>query len=331
MDEQLTEAFEAGELAGLHGLLVVHEGEVLTEVHFDGEDERWGDPLGEREHAADTLHDVRSVTKPVVGLLYGIALAEGKVPDVDEGLLAQFPAYADLADDPDRRALRIHHALSMTMGTEWDEDLPYSDPRNSEIAMENAPDRYRFVLDRPLVGEPGTDWTYNGGAVAIVAKLIEDGAGMPVDEYAERKLFAPLGITDHEWVHGPDGVPSAASGLRLTLRDLAKIGQLVLQEGRFDGKEVVPADWLAASFTPRADLGNGLRYGWLWWLSGDGEPPAWVAGFGNGGQRLTIQPAYDLVIAVQAGNYNEPDAWQLPATLIEKFVAPAVREKLRRR
>ena len=110
----------------------------------------------------------------------------------------------------------------MKMGTEWNEDLPYSDPKNSEIAMEYAEDRYRFVLDRPMVNEPGDWWTYHGGAVAVIAKLIADGVGMPIDKYAEQKLFKPLGISEFEWVRGADDVPSAASGLRLTIHDLAK-------------------------------------------------------------------------------------------------------------
>ena len=327
LDEKLKAAFAAGELPGLHSVLVIHDGETVAEDYFPGLDERWGVSLGERTHGPDTLHDLRSVTKPIVGLLYGIALAEGKVPDVDEGLLAQFPEYAVLADDPQRKAILIRHALSMKMGTEWNEDLPYSDPNNSEIAMELAADRYRFVLDRPMVNEPGDYWVYNGGAVAVIAKLIADGVGMPIDEYAERKLFQPLGITEFEWVRGQDGVPSAASGLRLNIHDLVKIGQLILQNGEFNGQQVVPAAWLEASFTPRAQLDSGLRYGYFWWLAPWGEPPAWVAGFGNGGQRLTVQPEQNLVIAVFAGNYNQPDAWKLPVKIIEEFVVPALKAK----
>lgn len=181
MDTKIDTAFAAGELSGLHAVMVLHKGEVVAERYYAGADERWGSPLGTREHGPDTLHDLRSVTKPVVGLLYGIALAEGKVPPVDEKLIAQFPHYADLAKDPERDAILIRHALSMKMGTEWNEDLPYSNPKNSEIAMELAEDRYRFVLDRPMVDTPGDRWTYNGGAVAIVAKLITDGVGMPID------------------------------------------------------------------------------------------------------------------------------------------------------
>ena len=138
---------------------------------------------------AGSLHDLRSVTKSVASLVYGIALAEGLVPALDENLLAQFPQYVDLAKDPQRRKMTVRHALSMKMGTEWNEDLPYTDPRNSEIAMERADDRYRFVLDRPMVNEPGDRWTYNGGATALIGHLISKGTGIPVEQYAAKKLF----------------------------------------------------------------------------------------------------------------------------------------------
>ncbi|MDA4846939.1 serine hydrolase domain-containing protein [Hoeflea poritis] len=326
LDRKLKQAHAAGELVGLHGVLIVHKGDVIAEAYFDGNDERWGTPLPDVEHGAATLHDLRSVTKSVVGLLYGIALDEGIVPPVDAPLIAQFPQYADLAGDPQRDRILVQHALSMRMGTEWNEDLPYTDPRNSEIAMENAPDRYRFVLDRPMVADPGEEWRYNGGATAIIAKLIADGAGMPIDQYARQKLFEPLGIENFEWVRGRGGVPSAASGLRLALPDLVKIGQLILDDGVYNGTRVVSREWLRESFKPRAEL-NQLRYGYQWWLASWGDPPSWVAGFGNGGQRLTVQPEHDLIVAVFAGNYNRPDAWKLPVRIIEEFMVPAVRAR----
>ena len=321
MEEKLQAAYASGELSGLHSVLVMRDGKVLSEAYFTGEDQRWGDPLGEVKHGPDTLHDLRSVTKSVVGLLYGIALAEGVVPSIDEPLLAQFPEYPDLSEDPDRRAILIRHVLSMKMGTQWNEDLPYSDPKNSEIAMEMAKDRYRFVLDRPMVNVPGDWWTYNGGATAIIGRLISKGAGMPLDEYANQKLFKPLGISRYEWVGGRDGEPSAASGLRLTTHDLAKIGQLVANKGLLNGQQVAPASWIDAMLTPSATL-DGLRYGFQWWLAPDNLPPTWVAGFGNGGQRLTVAPQSRTVVVSFAGRYNEHDAWKLPLKVILEFVNP---------
>jgi len=324
MGENLDKAFAAGELSGLHSVLVIHKGTIVAEKHYPGEDQRWGVPLDDTEHDKDSLHDLRSVTKSVTGLLYGIALSEGIVPGLDESLIRQFPEYADLANDPQRSKIRVRHALSMKMGTEWNEDLPYSDPRNSEIAMERAADRYRFALDRPMVNEPGDWWTYNGGATALIGKLIAKGAGVPIDAYARSKLFTPLGIREFEWVAGADGVPSVASGLRLNIHDLARIGRLILDKGVWQGKQIVPLDWLDMSFTPHAKLRDGLRYGFFWWLGPEGTPPYWVAGFGNGGQRLMISPANKLIVVVFAGNYNQPDAWKLPVKIITEFALPAV-------
>lgn len=329
MDTSLEKAFEAGQLKGLHSVLIIHKGKVFAEKYFSGKDEHWGMPLGMRKHGPKTLHDLRSVTKPIVGLLYGIALAEGKVPNINESILSQFSMFSDLTNDGKRKEILIRHVLSMKMGTEWNEDLPYSNPKNSEIAMEYAKDRYRFVLDRPMVNKPGDYWVYNGGAVALIAKLIADGVGKPIDEYANEKLFKPLGIKEFEWTKGSDGTPSAASGLRLNIHDLAKIGQLVLQNGKFGDRQIMPASWLQESFTARSNLQTGLRYGYFWWLAPAswGDPPSWVAGFGNGGQRLTIQPTQDLIIAIFAGNYNQKNGWKLPVKIIEEFMVPALKRK----
>ncbi len=325
MENELDDAFAAGKLSGLHSVLVIHKGKTLAQRHYPGVDECRGIPLGERLTDSASLHDLRSVTKSVTGLLYGIALAEGLVPGLDETLVSQFPEYPDLAAQPDRQKISIRNVLSMKMGTEWNEDLPYTDLQNSEIAMDMAEDRYRFVLDRPMVTKPGDWWNYNGGATAIIGHLIAKGTGMPVDDYARQKLFEPLGIGNFEWVKGRDGVPLVASGLRLNIHDLAKIGRLILDNGVWQGNQVVPADWLTVSFTPHANLHSGLRYGLFWWLSPDGSPPNWVAGFGNGGQRLTVSPSGQLIVVVFAGNYNKPDAWEIPVRVITEFVVPALR------
>lgn len=326
MERKLKSAFEAGELSGLHGVLILHQGSTFGEAYFPGEDESWGAPLGLRDHGPETLHDLRSVTKSVTSLLYGAALSEGLVPPVETPLLGAFPEYADLTQGPDaaaRAAITIEDALTMRMGLEWDETLPYSDPRNSEIAMETAEDRYRFALSRPIAEPAGTRWRYSGGATALIGRLIEKGVGAPIDVYARKALFAPLGIENFEWARGADGVPSPASGLRLTIRDMAKIGQMMVDGGKGpDGAQIIPADWIEASLTPRAEA-EGPRYGYFWWLAPGDGPPIWAAGFGNGGQRLSFNSDLGVVVAIFAGNYNQPDAWRLPVKVIAEFFGPA--------
>jgi CubicO group peptidase (beta-lactamase class C family) len=327
LENSLDAAFADGDLPNLHSVLVLHRGVILAERYYDGIDESWGDPLGVVQHSADTLHDLRSVTKSITSLLYGIALGDGLVPGLDAPIMDSFPRYADLAVDPERARITVRHVLTMQMGTDWNEDLPYTDPRNSEIAMEMAADRYRYVLDRPMIHEPGTQWIYNGGSTAIIGHLIEAGTGMSIADYAKEKLFGPLGISDFYWHRGRDGVASPASGLRLKIHDLAKIGTLVLDRGMWNGIQVVPEDWIGTSFTPHAQTDGKLRYGLFWWLAPDGSPPYWGAGFGNGGQRLSFSSRSGMVVVVFAGNYNQRDAWKIPAKIIVDFAVPAVRAR----
>jgi CubicO group peptidase (beta-lactamase class C family) len=273
---RLAQAQQDGKVDGLHTLLVSQGGRLVTEHYGRGEDEAWGRQLGTVTFAPLVLHDLRSVSKSVVGLLYGIALADGNVPPPEAKLYDQFPEYADLAKQSGRERLTMHHVLSMTLGLEWDElTIPYGDLRNSENAMEEAPDRFRFILERPIVGEPGVEWTYCGGATAILGRLIAKGTGEKLHDYARHMLFNPMGFGPSEWSVGNDGEPRAASGLRLLPRDTLKIGQLALAEGTWNGKEVVPAEWVKRATTAVVTIDRSRSYGYQWYI-GDvtiGAPP----------------------------------------------------------
>ena len=320
-------AFLNGRLRNLHGVVVMRSGQLVFEQYFTGHDERLGMPLGQVAFGPDTLHDVRSVTKSVVSLLYGIALEDGHVPPLECPLLEALPDYPDLERGPARMRIRVKHALTMTMGTEWNEGIPYSDPRNDERRMAVAADRYRFVLDRSLTTPPGERWNYNGGATAVIAALVARGTGRPLLDYAKERLFDPLGIEHLAWMSDNGREPSAAAGLRLRPRDVAKIGQLVLDGGRWEDRQVVPAAWLKESVEPRIDVEPLVRYGYFWWLGAAsvGDIPApWIAAVGNGGQRLFVLPELELVVAVTAGRYNQPDGWRTPVAVLTQFVLPAL-------
>ena len=332
LSEQIDAGVDEGRFENLHAVLVMSNGELVLERYYEGVDERWGRWRGRVAFGPDELHDLRSVTKSLVGLLYGIALSEGIVPPLDAPLVEQFPEYPDLAADSQRRRMTVAHALTMTMGTEWDESLPYSDPRNSERVMEVAEDRYRFVLDRPMVAEPGSQWTYNGGATAVIGRLIAKGSDRSLRDYAEEKLFAPLGITELEWVRGNDGEYIAASGLRLRPLDLATIGQMLLDGGRWEGRQIVPAAWLEQSFQPWASF-DEFDYGYQWWLSPgssdrSADGPRWVAGFGNGGQMLYLLPDLDLLVVINAGNYNNLEVSRRLGAIVFEIVLPALQPEL---
>lgn len=319
MRERLDETIAAGLADGLHAVVVVQGGRKVLEHYGTGADFSWNTSYGTVDFGPRTLHDVRSVTKSVTSLLYGIALGQGLVPEPSASLLAGFPEYPDLAADPERARLTVEHALTMSLGMEWKEEIPYNGPANAEIAMELAPDRYRFVLERPIVEPPGVHYSYSGGATALLGGLIARGAGRPLPDFAREVLFGPLGIDRFEWMAGPDGVASAASGLRLAAPDLARVGELVLAGGEWDGRQVVPGAWLAAMLEPRLPVEWGRSYGYQWY-NGEMAGHRWVGAMGNGGQRLTILPDLGLVVAIAAGNYDDPEQWRTPEAVLERVV-----------
>ncbi|MEO0979782.1 MAG: serine hydrolase [Pseudomonadota bacterium] len=317
---KLVAGVESGLLRHLHVVLAERGGETVLESYGKGPDEDWGRPIGEVAFGPDTLHDLRSITKSIVSLLYGIALEKELVPRIDTPILSEFPDYPDLAADPARMERTIEHALTMSLGMAWDETKPYTDPDNSEIAMELAADRYRYILDRDLVAEPGTRWIYSGGATALVGRIIENGTGKTLPEFAKDVLFDPLGITTFKWSAGKDGTHSSASGVRLTASDLLKIGRLVLNDGVWDGRNIVPEAWLRASLRPVLATGEGVDYGYFWFCgeaqnAALGGPLPWFGGFGNGGQRLFVCPKADVTAVIYSGNYNNWMAW-IPPTRV---------------
>jgi len=321
---RLDEGVKSGELHNLHAVFVVRRGKVAVERYYQGTDERWGTPLGTVAFSATTLHDLRSVGKNIVGLLYGIALGEGKVPALDTPVLESFPSYRDLARDPQRRGIRMSHVLSMTMGLDWNEDLPYTDPHNSEIAMERSFDRCRYVLERPIVAPPGEKWRYSGGATAVLGHLIARGTGLSLLDFARARLFAPMGIEAVEWTPGSNGEAAAASGLRMRAADLARVGQLVLQRGDWGGRSLVPSDWIAACVTARTPDFEGVQYGYHWYVATRRDGSSAYLATGQGGQRLVVVPSLDLAYVILMGNYYRTDQLK-PVLAIQSLIGASMR------
>lgn len=340
LPDRLDRAIAERRVWNLHGVVVLRRGRLAFERYLPGADNRRGEDLGTVDFQADTPHDLRSVSKSIVGLLYGIALDRGLVPPPEAPLLDAFPAQADLAAEPAHAGWTVAHALTMTLGTDWDElNVPYVDASNSEIAMDLAPDRYRYVLERPVVLRPGTRWVYNGGATALLGRMIADGAGQPLHDFARAALFDPLELGPTAWLVDGRGEAFAASGLRMTARDLARIGQLLLDGGAHEGRRIVPADWLARALTPHVACDEVRRYGYQWYL-GDitftaAGAPRWLTprlehfwgAYGNGGQRLWVLPGLDLVVAVLCGNYNHPDQWVPPYRMLREVILASLRHE----
>lgn len=299
--------FDAWKEAAAHSVLVLRNGRLIYERYFIGLDQRWGVSLGAVQHGPATLHDMRSISKSVVSLLAGIAVDRGWIA-VDQSVFAFFPEYAELRT-PEKDRITLRHLLTMSAGFEWNEDLPYSNPRNNETAMNSAVDAVRYVLERPLAHEPGKIYTYSGGSAALLAAILQKvSGGMDVEMLSKTLLFDPLGITHFEWVRYNDR-PVVASGLRLSARDLAKIGQLVLDKGRWRGREIVSASWIAESLAPQINGQGVFFYGYQWWLGrslDERQEIGWAAGYGYGGQRLYVIPDRGLVVVVLAGLYPNP-------------------------
>jgi CubicO group peptidase (beta-lactamase class C family) len=335
--EARLDQFVATGQSNIHGVIVARGRRIVLERYFESEDETWGKTLGRVRFASDTLHDVRSISKSIVALVYGAALAEKKVPPPSEPLFTQFPEYADVFDaDERRKRLTIEHALTMTLGTAWAEMISWDDPANSERAMEEAKDRYRYILERPVVEEPGQRWLYSGGATALVARIVMRGTGRGLHEYARATLFDPAGLGPTEWINPRDlwgigdGEPAAASGLRMRPRDLARIGQMLLDGGKAGERQIVPAAWLEDSFKPAARINDRRQYGYHWYVgnvpfdSSEGRRWArWIGAVGKGGQRLIVFPDLDLVVVITAGNYNLRG--RAPDDIFTEVLLPSVR------
>ena len=316
---------EAWKEADIHSVLVVRHDKLVFEHYFAGPDERWGRPLGTVNYDAGMVHDLRSISKSVVSLVLGIAIERGWIKSLDTPVLSYFPEYADLAT-PEKQRITIRHLLTMSQGLQWDEDLPYSNPANSERQMTEAPDPYRFALAQPVVAPAGAVYNYSGGSATLISAILRKTSGKPLDELAQSLLFDPLGITSAEWARYANGDPIAASGLRMRPRDLVKIGELVLRHGVWQGKQIVPAAWIAEATTPQIQGSMLYFYGYQFWLGRSlvqKREVDWVLGLGYGGQRLFIVPDLDLVVLIHAGLYQSRLQAFVPLGLFNRYVLPA--------
>ena len=303
---KLTSEISSGVFPNIHSLLIYKNGLLVYENYFPGKDESWGNPLGVVKHTASDLHDVRSISKSVVSACVGIAIAQGKIKNVEQRVFDFFPEFSAY-DTGVKKLFSIKHLLTMTSGLRWNEEVPYNNPENSEIQMIRSKDPIEFVLSRPNTSTPGMQWQYNGGTTQLLAAIIEKTTGKRVDQFAREYLFEPLGVTQFEWVKYPGSEnPAAASGLRLRPRDLLKFGILYRDKGNWNGAQVIPVTWVEQSFHPSVKRPGG-SYGYQFWLWDDtlrNKPLKMRACIGNGDQRIYYDEKNDLLVVTNAGNYN---------------------------
>jgi CubicO group peptidase (beta-lactamase class C family) len=276
-------------------------------------------------YATGRLHELQSATKSVSSMLLGIALQQHAASGFDANTpvvrLAAAVGYRPKHLDGRKRAMTVEDLLTMQSGIAWRESGYAYEPGsgNDVMAMLGTGDWAAYVIDRPMATRPGTTFVYNTGASHLVSAAVTVLARRPAAALAEERLFAPLGIRDHGWPADPDGVTAGGFGLRLRPRDLAKLAYLYLHQGRWAGRQIVPAAWVTQSTTDHvADPAHD--YGYLWWLDrADGY--AYMAGLY--GQFAAVVPGKDLVAVVTAHLPAAVDATAVTRWLLEKYILPA--------
>ncbi|MBN1886046.1 MAG: serine hydrolase [Candidatus Krumholzibacteriota bacterium] len=301
------------ELAGnhpwMHSILVVRNGRIVLEEYLNN-----CDPL--------RLHRVQSVTKSVTSALVGLALREGCIRDIDDPVYRYLPGYDSLFIG-DKRNVTIRHLLTMSAGFEWNEGSTYhADPERCDSHIAGATGDYiGYVLAKPLATKPGATWCYNSGYPNILGHIIERTCGMSIVEFSYRYLLDPIGVKRFQLfdIAGEDR-PSCAGGCRMTSRDMARFGQLYLDGGRWKGRQVVPAAWVAESMTPRYETPHGTGYGYCWktMTSPDGKHEFFFAS-GTGGQYIVCIPDLDTVVVTTA-RFDTDRGDAIAGVLLEKLL-----------
>ncbi len=248
-------------------------------------------------------HDLHSATKSFTSTLIGIALQQGFIGSIDEHLLDFFPEYTIANPDSRKNDITIEHLLTMSAGLEWDESsLPYTDPEINDLGgMIASSDVVQFVLDLPMSYNPGEHWLYSGGVSTLLGAIIQQIPGYTTLSFAEEFLFEPLGFGYTTWYLYPGGWYNTQGGLRLNTRDMAKLGFLYLNNGTWNGTQIISADYVTNATTPHfTDLyypPQFAGYGWQWWLMPDMET---FLAAGRMGQKIIVSRELDIVVVFTA-------------------------------
>ncbi|HSC29860.1 MAG TPA: serine hydrolase [Vicinamibacterales bacterium] len=248
------------------------------------------------------VHSLQSVTKSIAATVVGIAQARGAIRGFDRPFLEYF-ADRDLSKvDPRLKTATVEDVLTMRSGIEWHEGDRPLDDTNTTVQLEKSRDWIAFTLAQPMDAAPGTKWVYNSGGSMLLSGIVKAATGRFIDDYAREFLFEPLGIRDFHWKPTPTGHPDTEGGLYLSAHDLAKIGRLYLQRGRWEGRQILPESFVAAATTRHVSpAARGWDYGYQWWITRRGDHDIW-AGRGFGGQLLIVVPSIDLVGVTLAWN-----------------------------
>jgi len=301
------------EYPGMDGVLIVKDGRLVFEQYFAGHDFEYAarNFRGKRiRYGPHAVHNLASVTKSVTGLLAGIALDRGCIRSVDQRVADFFPGDS-VAFSGDKGKITLFHLLTMSSGLQWNEqDVSYGDRTNDIVRLFIVEDPLRYILSKPLAAGPGTKWYYNGGGTNLIGQIVQRTSGMRLDAFARKHLFGPLGIERAEWVSINQDFVYASGDLRLTPRDMAKLGLLVLDRGVWNGRPVVSSGWIGQMTKKQVSFPNGDGYGFQWWIRPYRQGSRVIDSIhasGWGGQAIIVLPSLKSIVVVTGSNYASKD------------------------
>ncbi|HKY22965.1 MAG TPA: serine hydrolase [Vicinamibacterales bacterium] len=272
----------------IHSLLMIRNGVLVLDAYF-------------YPFTRDLRHDVASVTKSVVSVLTGIAVKDGSLRDVDQTIVSVLRPGAPARSASRNANVRIRDLLSMQSGFRCGVNAGEPELRD----MTASPDWIRYALDLPVTEDPATRFRYCSPNFHLLSAAITAGTGRRTLDYARERLFAPLGITDVYWPVDPQGINHGWGDLQLRPRDMAKLGLLMLRNGRWADRQVVDAAWVERSRTAAAKVSHNEDYGAGWWVSK--TVPTLFEANGRGGQRISVVPGKDVVVVMTGGGFEPGD------------------------
>ncbi|MFW9904333.1 MAG: serine hydrolase domain-containing protein [Candidatus Thorarchaeota archaeon] len=293
------------------------------------------------------IHNTYSITKSVTSALIGIANSTGMITNLDEPVVEIFSNRTIQNLDARKEAMTIRHLLEMRSGLEWNELavpywrevipsdnyilrtnttnaypgtwLNYYNPENDFPRQLNSTDWIQYILDKPMVAEPGAMFTYSTGVAHLLSAILREKTGLNPEVFAKQYLFDPLNITEYLWWKDPSGLSVGGAGLWLTPNDMLKIGYLYLKNGEWNNTQILPETWIESSKDLISNLGFGYGYGYQWWINNE---YTYYFALGLGGQIILVKPDRDLVVAITAWESIEDEVLQslINVHLLKAFI-----------